>query len=122
MPYNDAYPLFYENRAIGQSTPVGYSMRGRYPFGEIPYQYFENRAVGQNAMPMAKSKFFGLFDVEPKRAFTTGWTTPKQPVNNLIGPNTVYGANGTGIKIHHIIIGMAIAAIVVVIVVKKVRK
>ena len=91
--YEDAYSMYYENRAFGQATPHGYSEKGRFPFvTPWAFQYFDNRAVGQSTMPVKKDKFFGIFNVDRNRTFTNGYITPKEPMNNPTNPTTVYGS------------------------------
>jgi len=126
--YEDSYALYFEDRAIGQNLPDGYSMKGRYPF-ETPYdfEFFDNRAVGQSALPMSRAQFFGDFNAMVKPGFTTGgWKFPQEPsepVSNPVNPTMIYSTdvdkilNG-GFSVRHAVIIITIAVVALILLVK----
>ena len=126
MPYDGAYSLYFEDRAIGQSPAKGYSLNNRFPF-ETPwaFQYFNNRAVGQSTMPMSKSKMFNEYNISPQQGYSDGgWTQPKEPMPYPYPTTTIYSTDAAdaprtnGLKLHHMVALGVVAAILLIVVFK----
>jgi len=144
MPYDNAYDSFFNDRAMGQVPMKGYYLEGsRYQFEWPMRNYDMNRLVGQQAPGRIGGNNYGR---DPGPSYTTGWSRPAYgtPAADAAPPTTVYAGDvandvaQTGaapasvdsdvkqkamdmlpkLKMQHVVVIAAIAAIVTIIIVK----